>query len=156
MPLVHALLGSDAVLTHFGCMLSFPGSAKQPWHSDGPHVRGCGEAAHRLPFPTGGEKLPADKGGAKNDGEMDGSAAAASGDREGEEGRSSGGQAQFIAPCHALNVFVPLVDLTADSARRGTNPPTACDPSPAVRYGWRRALDLTQSWTRLDSDLTWT
>ena len=30
MPLVHAALGTDAVLTHFGCMLSFPGSATQP------------------------------------------------------------------------------------------------------------------------------
>ena len=78
MPLVHAALGSDAVLTHFGCMLSFPGSAIQPWHSDGPHMRGCGEMGH------------------------------------GAEASS------FHAPVHALNVFVPLVDLTMDKVR----PPT--------------------------------
>lgn len=67
--------GGDAELTHFGCMLSFPGSAVQPWHSDGPHIRGCGEAAH--------------------------DAADAS-------------TSSFYAPVHALNVFVPLVDLTHD------------------------------------------
>ena len=75
MPTVHAILGTDAVLTHFGCMLSFPGSATQPWHTDGPHIRGSGEEAHRL--------------------------------QEGEESK-------FIASPHALNVFVPLVDLTHD------------------------------------------
>ena len=37
MGLVHAALGADAVLTHFGCMLSFPGSTNQPWRADGPH-----------------------------------------------------------------------------------------------------------------------
>ena len=49
MPLVHAALGGDAVLCHFGCMLSFPGSAVQPWHADGPHIRGCGEEGYE-PF----------------------------------------------------------------------------------------------------------
>ena len=34
---VRAALGGDAALTHFGCMLSFPGSTNQPWHADGPH-----------------------------------------------------------------------------------------------------------------------
>ena len=33
---------SDAALTHFGCMLSFPGSVVQPWHMDGPHLRSSG------------------------------------------------------------------------------------------------------------------
>ena len=67
MALVRAALGDDCVLTHFGCMLSFPGSATQPWHSDGPHMPG-----------------PHDAG----DGEP------------------------FVAPLHAVNVFVPLVDIT--------------------------------------------
>ncbi|KAL1503018.1 hypothetical protein AB1Y20_011087 [Prymnesium parvum] len=68
MPLVKAALGGDAQLVHFGCMLSFPGSVTQPWHSDGPHIR-------------------------------------------------SGGSPSFVAPPHALNVFVPLVDLsTANGA----------------------------------------
>ena len=47
------MVGRVQVLTHFGCMLSFPGSATQPWHADGPHVRGCGEAAHREPLDGG-------------------------------------------------------------------------------------------------------
>ncbi|EOD07328.1 hypothetical protein EMIHUDRAFT_350957 [Emiliania huxleyi CCMP1516] len=54
-------LGSDATLTHFGCMLSFPGSATQPWHSDGPHM-------------------------------------------------NAGGDPRFVAPVHAVNVFVPLAN----------------------------------------------
>ena len=62
MPLVRAALGDDAALTHFGCMLSFPGSTNQPWHADGPHM--------------------------------------------------PGGDASFAAPLHAVNVFVPLVDLS--------------------------------------------
>jgi len=66
MPLVHAALGADAQLTHYGCMLSFPNSAAQPWHSDGPHIR-------------------------------------------------SGGDPRFVAPMHAVNVFVPLVDLTTSN-----------------------------------------
>eukprot|EP00965_Chrysotila_dentata_P041208 1367612-Pleurochrysis_carterae.AAC.2 len=63
MGLVRAALGADAQLTHCGCMLSFPGSTAQPWHSDGPHIR-CSDDS-------------------------------------------------FVAPLHAVNVFVPLVDLCA-------------------------------------------
>lgn len=66
MPLVRAALGADAELTHLGCMLSFPGSATQPWHSDGPHM-------------------------------------------------PSHGDERFVAPPHAVNVFVPLIDLHAGS-----------------------------------------
>ena len=79
MPLVHAALGADAALTHFGCMLSFPGSATQPWHSDGPHVL-------------------------------------------------SHGDERFVAPLHALNVFVPLVDLTP------SNGPTDYVPTSHMDY----------------------
>ena len=64
--------GTDATLTHCGCMLSFPGSATQPWHSDGPHIRGSD-------VPRAGSDLP------------------------------------FVSPPHALNVFVPLVDLTPNN-----------------------------------------
>ena len=49
-------------------MLSFPGSATQPWHSDGPHMPGPQDAGNGEPF---------------------------------------------VAPLHAVNVFVPLVDITA-------------------------------------------
>ena len=40
LPFIRAALGADAIVTHFGCMLSFPGSAVQPWHADGPHSDG--------------------------------------------------------------------------------------------------------------------
>ena len=36
--LVTALLGPQHQLIHTGCMLSVPGSATQPWHSDGDHL----------------------------------------------------------------------------------------------------------------------
>ena len=103
MPLVHALLGSDAVLTHFGCMLSFPGSATQPWHSDGPHIRGCGENNHRV---------------TAFDGKADNSTANQAANAADEDSRSdapgaNSSSALFTAPVHALNIFVPLVDLTA-------------------------------------------
>ena len=101
MPLIHAILGSDAVLTHFGCMLSFPGSAVQPWHTDGPHIRGCGEAGApvvTMDGPSGGG------GGGSREG---------GGGDEDEEAKDIG-KTHFIAPVHAINVFVPLVDLTAD------------------------------------------
>ena len=49
MPLVKAALGADSELVHFGCMLSFPGSATQPWHMDGPHIRHGGSASFTAP-----------------------------------------------------------------------------------------------------------
>ncbi len=38
LPLVQAILGSDAKRIHLGVMLSLPGSAVQNWHSDGDHL----------------------------------------------------------------------------------------------------------------------
>eukprot|EP00041_Stephanoeca_diplocostata_P000669 m.16014 g.16014 ORF g.16014 m.16014 type:complete len:785 (-) comp10880_c0_seq1:1812-4166(-) len=38
LPLVRAILGADCVLCNTGVMLSMPGSATQPWHSDGDHL----------------------------------------------------------------------------------------------------------------------
>lgn len=35
MPVVKSLLGKDAELVYAGLILSFPGSADQPWHQDG-------------------------------------------------------------------------------------------------------------------------
>ena len=58
MPVVHAILGDDAVLVHKGCFLSLPGAEKQVYHQDGVHLNN-----------------------------------------------------QTQRPCHAINVFVPLVDL---------------------------------------------
>ena len=78
MPLVRSLLGADCVLTHFGCMLSFPGSSTQPWHADGPHI-------------------------------------------------PSGGDPNFVAPPHALNVFVPLVNLTTANGPTELVPGSHCD-----------------------------
>ena len=37
LPLVRSLLGEDAKCIHTGCMLSFPGSTTQQYHSDGDH-----------------------------------------------------------------------------------------------------------------------
>ena len=127
MPLVHALLGSDAVLTHFGCMLSFPGSAVQPWHSDGPHIRGCGEGGA-----AGYQEKPDDEGD------------------EGEEGDKSTRTKPFVAPVHALNVFVPLVDLTTETGPTEFVPGThfdfdhksehriiTCDAGSAILFDYR-------------------
>ena len=77
MGLVHAALGDDAVLTHFGCMLSFPGSTNQPWHQDGPHIAGSGGNAG--------------------------------------SGGTAFGDGSFVAPLHAVNVFVPLIDITSQN-----------------------------------------
>jgi len=38
LSLVKKILGDDCVLRHAGCMLSYPGSENQHWHSDGPHI----------------------------------------------------------------------------------------------------------------------
>lgn len=46
LPLVRLILGEDCVCIHSGCMYSFPGSATQPYHSDGDHQAG---AVHRPP-----------------------------------------------------------------------------------------------------------
>ena len=62
MPVVREILGKDVVLIHKGMFLSMPGSAKQNYHQDGPHLT-----------------------------------------------------TQYQKPCHAINVFVPLVDLTIDN-----------------------------------------
>lgn len=35
MPLIYSVLGESAKLVYAGLILSFPGSAKQPWHQDG-------------------------------------------------------------------------------------------------------------------------
>ena len=113
MPLIHAALGSDAVLTHFGCMLSFPNSAIQPWHSDGPHIRGCGEAGAPSSRcrPRRLERRP--RGGAG--GSLNGETPAPPPRAGGADGtRRPGAKTHFIAPVHAINVFVPLVDLTMD------------------------------------------
>ena len=40
LPLVRAILGPDCTLCNTGVMLSMPGSATQPWHSDGDHLPG--------------------------------------------------------------------------------------------------------------------
>jgi hypothetical protein len=37
LPVVQQILGGQARLQHFGCMMSLPSSATQNWHSDGPH-----------------------------------------------------------------------------------------------------------------------
>lgn len=62
MPIVKEILGKDVVLIHKGMFLSMPGSNKQVYHQDGPHLT-----------------------------------------------------TQYQKPCHAINVFIPLVDLTAEN-----------------------------------------
>lgn len=62
MPVVREILGKDVVLIHKGIFLSMPGSSKQVYHQDGPHLT-----------------------------------------------------TQYQKPCHAINVFVPLVDLDFDN-----------------------------------------
>jgi Phytanoyl-CoA dioxygenase (PhyH) len=62
MPIVKEILGKDVVLIHKGIFLSMPGSSKQVYHQDGPHLT-----------------------------------------------------TQYQKPCHAINVFVPLIDLTLDN-----------------------------------------
>ena len=57
MPIVHKILGDDAILVHKGCFLSLPGSESQVYHQDGLHL-------HK----------------------------------------------KCQKPCHAVNVFIPLVD----------------------------------------------
>lgn len=57
MPIVHKILGEDAILVHKGCFLSLPGSETQVYHQDGVHL-------HK----------------------------------------------KIQKPCHAVNVFIPLVD----------------------------------------------
>jgi hypothetical protein len=59
MPIVREILGKDVVLIHKGMFLSMPGSEKQPYHQDGPHLT-----------------------------------------------------TQYQRACHAINVFIPLVDLS--------------------------------------------
>ena len=118
MPLIHAILGADAELVHFGCMLSFPGSAIQPWHSDGPHIRGCGEMGAEYVSMSGGGAAgaaAARMGGAGGKRPADAEEADQK-DGGGDGGDDGGGVPgrHFIAPVHAINVFVPLVDLTTD------------------------------------------
>ena len=57
MPIIHKILGEDAILVHKGCFLSLPGSETQVYHQDGVHLN-----------------------------------------------------KKFQKPCHAVNVFIPLVD----------------------------------------------
>ncbi|KAL3793347.1 hypothetical protein HJC23_003857 [Cyclotella cryptica] len=57
MPIIHKILGEDAILVHKGCFLSLPGSETQVYHQDGVHLNN-----------------------------------------------------KFQKPCHAVNVFIPLVD----------------------------------------------
>ena len=38
MPIVHKILGEDALLVHKGCFLSLPGSETQVYHQDGVHL----------------------------------------------------------------------------------------------------------------------
>lgn len=57
MPIIHKILGEDAILVHKGCFLSLPGSDMQVYHQDGLHL-------HK----------------------------------------------KVQKPCHAVNVFIPLVD----------------------------------------------
>eukprot|EP00574_Skeletonema_japonicum_P003923 CAMPEP_0201723950 /NCGR_PEP_ID=MMETSP0593-20130828/7819_1 /ASSEMBLY_ACC=CAM_ASM_000672 /TAXON_ID=267983 /ORGANISM="Skeletonema japonicum, Strain CCMP2506" /LENGTH=811 /DNA_ID=CAMNT_0048215119 /DNA_START=26 /DNA_END=2461 /DNA_ORIENTATION=+ len=57
MPIIHKILGEDALLVHKGCFLSLPGSATQVYHQDGLHLN---KKVHK--------------------------------------------------PCHAVNVFIPLID----------------------------------------------
>jgi hypothetical protein len=111
-------------------MLSFPGSATQPWHSDGPHIRGCGEAAHRVGYGMAGAPEPDAKfnpNGFHAGKEAAAANAAAPGrkdkgsvvpgtpaDDEEAEAEGAPGVQPFYAPVHALNVFVPLVDLSED------------------------------------------
>jgi hypothetical protein len=58
MPIIHKILGEDALLIHKGCFLSLPGSETQVYHQDGLHLN---KKVHK--------------------------------------------------PCHAVNVFIPLVDM---------------------------------------------
>ncbi len=62
LPLVHKMLGNDAVLKYMGLIYSYPGSVDQPFHGDGPHLFGN----------------------------------------------------NFQAPMHAVNVFIPLSDISKD------------------------------------------
>ena len=62
MPIVREILGKEVVLIHKGIFLSMPGSSKQVYHQDGPHLT-----------------------------------------------------TQYQKQCHAINVFVPLVDLELDN-----------------------------------------
>ena len=57
MPIIHKILGEDALLVHKGCFLSLPGSDSQVYHQDGLHLN---KKVHK--------------------------------------------------PCHAVNVFIPLID----------------------------------------------
>lgn len=57
MPIIHKILGEDALLVHKGCFLSLPGSETQVYHQDGLHLN---KKVHK--------------------------------------------------PCHAVNVFIPLID----------------------------------------------
>jgi len=57
MPVIHKILGEDALLVHKGCFLSLPGSESQVYHQDGLHLN---KKVHK--------------------------------------------------PCHAVNVFIPLID----------------------------------------------
>ena len=57
LPIIHKILGDDAILVHKGCFLSLPGSETQVYHQDGVHL-------HK----------------------------------------------KVQKPCHAVNVFIPLVD----------------------------------------------
>lgn len=57
MPIIHKILGEDALLVHKGCFLSLPGSESQVYHQDGLHLN---KKVHK--------------------------------------------------PCHAVNVFIPLID----------------------------------------------
>ena len=58
MPIIHKILGEDALLVHKGCFLSLPGSESQVYHQDGLHLN---KKVHK--------------------------------------------------PCHAVNVFIPLIDM---------------------------------------------
>lgn len=62
MPIIKDILGKDVVLIHKGMFLSMPGSDKQVYHQDGPHL-----------------------------------------------------STHYQKPCHAINVFIPLVDLTLEN-----------------------------------------
>ncbi len=57
MPIIHKVLGEDALLVHKGCFLSLPGAESQVYHQDGLHLN---KKVHK--------------------------------------------------PCHAVNVFIPLID----------------------------------------------
>ena len=92
-----SILGDDMKCIAMGCMLSMPGSDAQPMHQDGPHLNadaydkqeggGSGEAG----VPTKTKKSAG-----------------------GKKGGSGSATVEHLDP-YAINVFVPLVDISVEN-----------------------------------------